>query len=554
MICLCVSVDLFSQNLNLNIFGSNNNETQVIDSLNYTKNHKDYISIKSEIDLVQNSLFKMGYIENKASAIKKKDSLFTVNIDLKKKITSIRIYYDALKIDNTILKLVSENISDTYFELSFTEIESALNTLNLKTSENGFPFSKLRLSNIQYKNNTNLEAELIVDSVNKKRTLNNIVIKGYKKFPLSYIKHYLKIKESQVFDLKTIKNKTKKLNDLRFANETKPPEVLFSKDSTDLYLYLKKTKSNTFDGFLGFGTNKETSKIEFDGFLNLNLTNNLNYGESFKLLYKTTENDQKTFETNLALPYLFRSPIGVDLSLQIFKRDSSFTTVTQAAKIHYQINSKNKIYSGLTSKESNNLLKEASLLSISNYNTRFYTFAYQFIKPQYHSLLFPINTSLYLETNFGKRKESNKQEKQTLISFDASKIFNLNKKNSFYLRINGSSLNSNSYFENELIQFGGINSIRGFKENSLFSTLFGLINTEYRYAVNNTIYIHSIFDTAYFENNISNIEEKLFGYGFGFGILTKSGLLKFNYANGKSEKQKFILSNSKIHLSLIANF
>ena len=34
-------------------------------------------------------------------------------------------------------------------------------------------------------------------------------------------------------------------------------------------------------------------------FLNLNLTNNFNYGETFKLLYKSDENDQKTFETNL---------------------------------------------------------------------------------------------------------------------------------------------------------------------------------------------------------------------------------------------------------------
>ena len=105
-----------------------------------------------------------------------------------------------------------------------------------------------------------------------------------------------------------------------------------------------------------------------------------------------------------------------------------------------------------------------------------------------------------------------------------------------------------------MLRFGGINSIRGFEENSLFSSLFGLINTEYRYQLNHSIYVHSIIDAAYFENKILNAKEKLFGYGFGFGILTQAGLFRFNYANGKSENQKFKLSNSKIHLSLVANF
>ena len=123
-----------------------------------------------------------------------------------------------------------------------------------------------------------------------------------------------------------------------------------------------------------------------------------------------------------------------------------------------------------------------------------------------------------------------------------------------FFKANSRALISDSYLENELMRFGGINSIRGFEENSLLASLFGVLNTEYRYQLNNTIYIHSIIDAAYFENKITSIKEKLFGYGLGFGILTKTGLFKFIYANGKTENIKFKLSNSKIHLSLITNF
>ena len=554
-IYILFSTKLFCQNLHLNIEGKTNYESKVIDSLNYLKTHKDFKSINTELDSIQNTLYKKGYIENELGFIKKiNDSTFSAQFYLKQKYNTIYIYFNETDVEISIINMISKHIFNDYFKLKFTQVENALNFINAKISEKGYPFSKLYLSNIKIKDKSNLEANLIIEPAQEKRLINNIVIKGYEKFPKSYLNHYLKIKPKQVFNLKTIENKTEQLNTLNFADELKPPEVLFTKDSTTLYLYLKKNKSNAFDGFLGFGTNEQTNKLEFDGYLNLNLINNLNFGESFRLLYKSDENEQKTFEVDASLPYLFKSPIGIDLLLRIFKRDSSFTTTNQSAKLHYQINAKHKIFAGVISTESNNLLSQNFNQAITDYKTQYLSMAYQFLNPQSNNLLFPIKSKLYLEGAFGNRKTLNEREKQNQITIDAFKIFNLNQKSSIYIRFNGSNLKSNNYFENELLRFGGINSIRGFEENSLFSNLYGLINTEYRFQLNNSIYINSIIDTAYFENKITTTKQKLFGYGFGFGILTKSGLFKFNYANGKTENTKFKLSNSKIHLSLTTTF
>ncbi len=555
IIYILFSFEGFCQNLNLTISGKTKEETKIIDSLQYNKIHTDFNSIKNEVNTVQNQLFKLGFIENEIRETQKiNDSSFLSKILLNKKFNSITIYYNNNDIDLSTLKLVSENIYENNFKLDFSEAENAFNVINSEISKKGSPFSKLKLSNITIEG-SNLKASLIVDSPKKKRSINNIVIKGYEKFPQSYIKHFLKIKQNQIFNLDLINKKTEALNNLNFANEIKTPEVLFTKDSTTLYLYLEKANSNTFDGFLGFGTNEDTNKIEFDGYLNLNLINNLNFGESFRLLYKSDEIDQQTFEVGISLPYLFKTPIGADLLLRIFKKDTTFTTVNQSARLHYQINSNHKVYGGIIATESNNLLSETNTTPIiSDYKTQHLTFAYQFLKPQPNNFLFPIKSKLYVETGFGTRESALSAEKQSQYTIDALKIITLNKKNSLYFRINGSSLISDTYFENELLRFGGINSIRGFEENSLFASLFGTLNTEYRFQLNRNIYIHSIFDAGYFENKIQSSKEKLFGYGFGFGILTKSGLLRFNYANGKNENIKFKLSNSKIHLSLTTNF
>lgn len=546
---------MFCQNLHLKIDGTNKFETLVIDSLNYKQTHINYLSVLNEIDSIQNKLYKKGYLENEVGNIKREnDTILSTVFKLNKKYSKITIYYNDADLDAEVLKFISKEITKTYFKLDFNSIENALKYINKENSKNGFPFAKLVLSEVKINKDSSLSANLVVNKSNRKRIINDIVLKGYENFPKSYLKHYLKIKKGQSLDLATIKRKTDELNNLRFASEVKSPEVLFSKDSSAIYLYVQKEKSNLFDGFLGFGTNEDNNNLQFDGYLNLSLTNNLNYGESFKLIYKSDENDQKNFEANVSLPYLFKSPIGLDLSLRIFKRDSSFTTVNQSAKLHYQINSKHKLYAGLISTESNNLLSINNSNSISDYKTNYYSFAYEFLKFQIQNPLFPVNSKLYFETDFGNRIQSNNREKQTFLSIDAFKIFNFNTNNSIYVRVNSSKLNSKTYYENELLRFGGINSIRGFEENSIYSTFFGVINSEYRYQLTDSIYINSITDFAYYENKLTNSKEKLYGFGFGFGILTNAGLLKLNYANSKNENTKFKLINSKIHLSLLANF
>lgn len=546
---------MVAQNLLLQIEGRDSIETKSIDSIGYLGSHKNVLSIKTEIETLRKRLNTIGFIENKLNEFKKKtDSVFFVKLHLKPKFNSLYIYYGNTNFDKTLIESISKEISKDYFRIDIAETENVLSILNSNIANQGFPFSKLKLSNIEKTNQNDLNANLILVNDDEKRTINDIKIIGYTQFPKSFLKHFLKLKTTQVLNLEKIKNKTQQLSNLRFATEVKAPEILFQTDSTALYIYIEKSKSNTFDGFLGFGTNDDTNRLEFDGFLNLRLINNLNFGETFSLLYKSDEIDQDTFDAKLELPYLFNTPLGINLNLKIFRKDSLFTTIDQKAGLHYQINPLHKITVGVSNITSNNLSSNSTSATLQDYNSNYVSSSYLFLKQQLNNALFPIKSQFITEVNYGNRTSSNIKTEQTLINSKVFNNFKLNKRNSFYINFDFSTLISNTYFDNELLRFGGINSIRGFEENSIFATLFGVTNTEYRYKVSNAIYVHTITDFSYFENKLSNVREKLFSFGFGFGILTNSGLLKFNYANGKNENQTFKLSNSKIHISLVANF
>lgn len=555
ILSLLLITGLHSQNLYLTINGKDSLETKFIDSLNYSRSFKDFKTLQKEIDTTFQKIQRLGFLESSIEVTKKiNDSTYASTFNLNKKYYTIYIYRKKSPFSDDIIKSISKEYTDLYFILDINKLEYTLNYLNAALSENGLPFASLQLTNFKKRGEHDLQADLVTSS-NTKRSINNIVIKGYEKFPKAYIKHFLKIKRNENFNLAAIKQKASLISNLRFANQVRPPEVLFSKDSTSLYLYLEKVKSNSFDGFLGFGTNETTNKLEFDGYLNLNLVNSLNFGETFQLNYKSDESEQKTFDVKVTLPYLFGSPLGTELQLNIFKKDSSFTTVSQSANLFYQFNAQQKLFLGIDAIQSNNLLDESDFQNnIQDIKTSFYNVKYEYIKLQNFNVLFPVSFSLQTKIGFGNRTFENEKESQQFLELETFKILNLNKSNSVFLKLNSKALVSDNLFNNELLRFGGINSIRGFEENTLLASTYAVLNTEYRYQLNNNIYIHSIIDAAYLENDITSSKEKLFGFGFGFGLLTKAGLLKFNYANGKTEDQQFKLSNSKIHLSLNARF
>ena len=396
-----------------------------------------------------------------------------------------------------------------------------------------------------------LKANLVVET-KKARKLQSVEIKGYEKFPRSFVKHFLGIKTNTPFDLKAIQSKSEALDQIRFSKQLRSAEVLFTQDTTRVYLYLEKLKSNRFDGFLGFGSDEATGSLELNGYLNLSLVNNLNFGESFCLNYRSDENDLKTFEAQLNLPYLFKTPVGSELELNIFKKDSTFTTSEQAASVYYQFNPKQKVFLGIRSTQSNALLGETTS-EINDYKTNAYELKYTYQNLTSQNLLFPITSQLELQLSKSERKTSNAKTNQTLYFLKASKIFNLNQKNSFYLLLQAQGIDSETYLQNELLRFGGINTIRGFEENSINASGLGVLATEYRYQLSPTLYIHSIIDAGYFDTP-SQSNQKLYGFGFGFGLLTDAGLLNFNLANGQAENQTFRFSESKIHLSLRTTF
>ena len=540
-----------AQELELTITSNSPNENDAVNSIGYFKAHKDYEALKLQIDSFKNRAHELGYIEAKIQDITKTPLGVTVHVSLGPKYEYIQIHASKTLFDFIELTPKEDTNKKIYYLSDFQGLESLLNSITNSLASKSYPFATVSLKNIKPINKTTLKADLFLDT-KQARQLNTVEIKGYDKFPRSFIKYFLGIKTNTPFDLKAIQAKTETLDQLGFSKQLRPAEVLFTKDTTSVYLYLEKNKSNRFEGFLGFGSEETTGDLELNGYLNLNLVNNLNYGESFILNYRSDENDLKTLNTKLTLPYLFRSPIGSELKLSIFKKDSTFTTAEQSANLYYQLNPRQKLFLGVKTAQSNSLDPVESS-TVVDYKTSAYELRYTYLNRTTKDLLFPVKSKIEVQLSRARRKTEASQTNQNFYLIKTSHLFKINTSNSLYLNLNAQGIDSQNYLFNELLRFGGIKTIRGFEENSINASAFGVIASEYRFRISPSLYIHSIIDAAYFNTPIKH-DQKLIGMGFGFGLATKAGILKFNLANGKTENQNFKFSDSKVHLSLTATF
>src|SRR5690606_3113370 len=313
------------------------------------------------------------------------DSSYQAVIHLNQLYTKVKIknpeaFYNA-GLNKNDLTSVADIVNGAYVEIDFLEIENVLTLLNKKIAETGYPFVTLKLVAITPSKESETVLESIVEiAESSQRYITGIEIKGYEKFPKSFLKHSVGIKKGKLFQYQKIIDKSALINHLGFSRNVKAPEILFRSDETILYLYIEKTKANAFDGIIGFATNEDTGKLDFNGFINLNLTNNLNFGESLNLEYRNDGQSQESFNIETELPYLFSSPFGLEAGLSFFKQDSTFLTVERNIYVNYRLNYKTKLFAGYKNYTSENLLdNENSTIFVQDFisNTMVFGASYQ---------------------------------------------------------------------------------------------------------------------------------------------------------------------------------
>ena len=527
---------LFSQKKQILLLSKDSIENILLKKINI--NSESFLSE----DALSEKLQLQGFFYNSIDSVienQKKDTIYYY-VTLRKRIDSIQLKvpyrYNQLK---TEIPYINNGIIKT----SFSNLENILEEFKKHLTKKGKAFSSIKLSEIQLTENKVIANLRIQES--KERIVNQIIIKGYKDFPKSYLQHYLKIKTGNLFNKEQINEATESINNLNFAKTTKTPEALFKKDSTILYLYIEKVNKNSIDGLLNFSTNPVSKNLSITGNLNLELVNILNTGEELKFSWNANGNESQNINLSANIPFLFSSPIS-NLSLfEIHKQDSTFLNSKFRTNFSYNMNSKSEIGINYQTETSTNNL-QTNITTIEDFSSSFIGLNYNYKKPKQHNL-FKTKFLFNIGYQTGRRTIENNNTNQHRVNFETYYLFDINSKNSIFIKNQSNFLFSKNYLTNELFRIGGPNSIRGLNPQSIFTSKYSFFNLEYRIQTNLESYLYSITDFGVIEG-IDNQKQKLISLGAGYSFKIKQSKIDLifsgNLNNTTSNNKGFNVSIS----------
>jgi len=510
-------------------------ENSYLSSLKYKKEFRTEKNLKKTKDSVLTILKENGFYTTTQDSLTKNKNQFTYFISLGEKIS-----FAVLKInprDRPLLESLNIKTKKNYVSLRIGDLKKTITLIMDELVNTGQSFSKVNLSNVSILN-TELTAALHI-SRSTKRTIDKMIIKGYSDFPESFLKHHFNIKIHSTVNSKLLTEISHKTNQLGFADEIKSPEILFSNDSTIIYLYLKKKKSNYFDGLANF--NSENKKIKFRGYFNLHLTNTFNHGEEININWNNNGNNKQEFNLKSSLPYIFNTKLHFQANFNLYRNDSTFTNTNVSLQSTHSLSTYSKLGLLYRSTTSTNLI-ELTNVTIQDFDKKEIGILFNY-KNKYE---------FNFQTTFGTRTHNNERTNQLQIEFNASTTYKTSATTALYLKNTTGILSSPNYFYNELYRIGGTNSIRGFDQQSIFASKYSYLNTEFRLFTKDSSYLYTIGDFGTYTNNAQNTT--IFGIGIGYSISRKYTRTNISYSMGKSSNTKLNLNDAKLSIKTLILF
>ena len=438
----------------------------------------------------------------------------------------------------------------------------------------GYPFAAIRLDSIQIANQQ-LNGTLHVEK-NLFVKIDTIIIKGDARIAPIYIHNYIGIKPGDVYNESIVRRISTRIKEIPFLQEIKGSQVVFTPDKASLYLYLKGSKASQFNGIIGILPDNQTGEITVTGDIKLKLKNALKRGELIDFNWRKLQPLTQNLDVKLNYPFLLNTPLGVDLNFSLYKRDTTYLEVIRNLGLQYLLRGEDyvKVYFNRSTSDLlslTNILNQTTLPEFADVATTTYGLGFNRVKLDYRpnpqrgyrffvdggvgTKVITKNDSLE-EVNPNIYDGVNLRSTQFNIRIDGEAFVPIGKRSTVRFGAKGGHLINDNLFINEMYRLGGIKTLRGFDEETIFASTYGIGTIEFRYLFERNSNFFVFYDGAYYEQ--IQTEEKVidtpYGFGAGVNFETKAGIFSINYALGKQFDNPIRVSAAKIHFGFVNFF
>lgn len=532
------------------------------------KKNKDFkafeIKSKDELNSVlknkKNQLIEKGYFLASFKPLYRSSTEIEVLVEIGSHFPNVTIVIED-SIKSQLRSFGIDNISKNSLKTNPSLFKLFIDKTLKAYANNGYPFAQVFFDE-QEIIEQQIEIQMNISS-GKFYRFSDIIVKGDSSISKSTVQNLLGIKINDIYSEEKLSSIDRILQQTNFINVLKKSELLFTENGVELYVYLENQKMSSMNGALGFQPNPQSQKIGLTGDVQIKLLNIFKKAELIDVNWRSIEPQTQALHAKLNYPFLFKSPFGIDLKFNLYKRDSTFLDLKSFIGIQYSFKNNVQLKGFYQVNSSEILSKTPNPSSLFSYLAPIKLNSYG-LSLQYKRINFLPNPSkgfsLFIETSIGNRtikKENTILEKsyvyKSIIQYVS--YIPITKRNIIKVGVNFESYTSSTIFQNERYRFGGLNSLRGFNEEELFASTKLITSLEYRFLLDKNSNVFVFYDQGIYEDNTLNYKiDSPFGVGSGISFGSKIGIFSISYALGKQENNPLEFRNGKIHFGYITYF
>ncbi len=471
--------------------------------------------------------------------------------------------------------------------LDFSRMQAFQKQVLDRLEEEGYPFGKVELDSLELKGDS-VSAFLRIDRGPIYR-IDSIRVYGDAKVNNEFLQRYLGIANGSPYNKRKLDAVSRKLAALNYLQEDRRSDLSLLGTGSVLNLYLKNRRSSQVNALVGFLPNPSAEvaqkKLLITADVNILLRNALGSGETMGLVWQQLQQRSPRLNLLFDRPYIFRSPFGLNLSVDMYKRDSLYLNVNMNLGLNYGVGEgrsasvflqrRSTIVSGINAGQvvaSRRLPQDADVSSLNlgvgyTLNTTDYRFnprkgselnltgAAGTKKIRRNNLVLELEDPFDPSFKFASLYDTVKLKAyQVRLTGSAAHFFPVGKQSAFRTAVSGGWFQSPSYFRNELFQIGGIRLLRGFDEESQFVSRYAIGTLEYRLRLQLNAFFYGFVDGGWGKHVLEGKDHGYLGTGLGLSLEVKAGIINIAWALGKRDDTELNLRQSRVHIGFASYF
>ena len=447
-------------------------------------------------------------------------------------------------------------------------LERDIEALLVRYEKMGYPFARCSIDSLASRRGgleDSVQIELRVEE-GPRMTIDEIRVEGNRETDASVITRETRLERGELFNPVKIDAIRERLNRLNIFSFVADPELYIRDGHGGLLLKVKEGNTNTFDGILGYIPPAAPGSSGYlTGLASVSMRNLFGTGRKLSLRWQREDRLSQEIGVRYVEPWIFSLPVNVGGGFLQRQQDSTYVRRTVDIRTELMLSEELSVSLVFSAEKVIPATDSATVAQVVGTNET--TGGVELQYDTRDDVYSPESGARYrTDYHYGHKSIGSVPAGAALPGVTGGTVQRLGVDLEFFLPafrrqvaafgLHGREIRTGQVQQGELYQFGGANTLRGYRENQFLGAEIIWTNAEYRFILARRSFLFGFLDTGYYnrpEDDLLGIPSaRAFKYGYGIGIRldTALGNLGVSFALGQGDS----FGTAKIHIGLINDF